>query len=485
VYSWFDVYQMLRHKAEASRGTITLTSDGVPTVSFPRTTVRDAFAIALVFDSAVHDRASRATAMRWLREADLLTGEAEDSTHTYVGNRSLWETLAAVALELDHAHASLPPRSVLDDVLRTLEVSASASAPRNATAPMFVTLLTEPSWKAMALRQFEFFCSLRGEMAGGNPLAPTIPATRNADVLALADYWTEQLTRVGDNASDTYHRMVYSCWREVLHRVRQHAEHAPAHDIYIHNNDFWTALLLLATQSDASDAPPAAWAFRVPASGFDDDPHHGHQDPHAQPRNAAAIDTGSTLEFPAAKTWDEAAQIQRDAFSKLRGEDAITGRLIGRVPRTTVADVRQLAAYWSAGLAKLGEHSFADVSYHHVLDRWKTAVAAVAQIPAAADPASVYPHNTDFWEALITIAIQVAVTADAPTRWQLLKEATKQAMADLPQTLSDLPQTLKTAAQDLAAQVLARPLLYAGIGLGGIALAVLVLRRSGHRESRS
>jgi hypothetical protein len=162
--------------------------------------------------------------------------------------------------------------------------------------------------------------------------------------------------------------------------------------------------------------------------------------------------------------------MQRDAFSKLRGEDQVVGRLIARVPRTTVADVRQLAAYWSNGLAKVGEHSFADISYRHVVDRWKAAVAEVDHIPLTADPSSVYAHNTDFWEALLTIAIQVAVTAEAPTRWQLAKEAGKHA-------LLDLPQTLKNAARDLLGGVLAKPLLYAGIGLGGLAIAALVLRR--------
>ena len=57
---------------------------------------------------------------------------------------------------------------------------------------------------------------------------PAVPATCNADVLALADYWTDQLARVGAHASDTYHRLVYSCWREVLHRVMRYAKHGPA-----------------------------------------------------------------------------------------------------------------------------------------------------------------------------------------------------------------------------------------------------------------
>jgi hypothetical protein len=466
VQSWSDVYQMLFANAEASRGTVTLAANGGSSATFPYTTSRDAFAIALVFDIAVNNHTSGPIVARWIWESELLAGEPADSTDTYVGNRSFWETLAAVAIELDRVRAPLPALSLIDDARRELETARPAAQQLcNTAGTTLVTVLSEPSWKTMALRQLEFFRVLRGEADGDSPFVPAVPATCNADVQALADYWTDQLARVGHSASDTYHRLVYSCWREVLHRVMQYAKHAPAHDTYVHNTEFWSALLLLTTQSDACDAAPMPWAFHVPDPG-----HHR--------RNAAVVDTGATLDFPAAKTWDEAAQMQRDSFSKLRGEDHVTGRLIGRVPRTTIADVRQLAAYWSAGLAKVGEHNVADISYRHLVDRWKVAVADVDHISLAADPTAVYAHNTDFWEALITIAIQVAVTAEAPSRWQLAKDATIQAIADL-------PHTLKTAAQDLLTGALARPLLYAGIGLGGIALAVLLLRRSGHRESKS
>jgi hypothetical protein len=339
-----------------------------------------------VFDTAVNDHASRALVARWIEESELLAGEPEDSTVTYVGNHSFWETLAAAAIELDRVRAPLPARSLIDDAVRALEATRPIAQQMHHTAgTMLVTVLAEPSWKAMAVRQFEFFRMLRGEAVA---FMPTVPATCNADVLALADYWTDQLARVGHNARDTYHRLAHSCWRDVLYQVMRHARHAPALDTYVHNT--WNALLLLTTQSDACDASPTPWAFQVPPCGH----HHG---PH---RNAAAGDTGATLDFPAAKTWDDAARMQRDAFSTLRGEDRVTGRLIDRVPRTTFADVRQLAAYWSNSLAKVGEHSLADISYKHVLKRWKDAVAEVEQIPPTADPASVYEHNTDFWEAL-------------------------------------------------------------------------------------
>jgi hypothetical protein len=457
---------MLRARAEASRGTVTIAPNGVPSTTWPHTTSRDAFAIAPVFDTAIDEHASPACVARWIVETNLLAGESEDCTEPYLGNRSLWETLAAAAVELDRVHAPLPALSVIEDAMRELETARPMAARelRNTSETVLVTVLAEPSWRAMALRQLDFFRALRGEIASANPFAPTVPATCNADVLALAEYWTHQLARIGSNANDTFDRLLYSCWREVLHRVLRDARHAPAHEPYQHNAEFWTALLLLTTQSDASEAAPTPWAFHAP-------------EPCRQHRNASPVDTGATIEFPAAKTWDDAARMQRDEFSRLRGEDVVTGRLISRVPRTTVADVRQLAAYWSAGLAKVGEHHFADISYRHVLDRWKAALSEVDRIPLNLDPTSVYAHNTDFWEALVTIAIQIAVTAEAPSRWHLLKEATVQAV-------KDLPHTLKTAAEVLVSDVLARPLISIGIGVGGMALAILLLRRSRHESPR-
>jgi hypothetical protein len=467
VRSWSDVHQALRAKAEASRGSVTLTPNDAPCVTFPQTTARDAFEIALVFDQAVHDHASGSVVARWISDSDLLAGEPEDSTAIYIGNRSFWETLAAVAVELDRVHAALPAPALIDGAMRELERHTPKPQPRNADRTMLVTVFAEPTWRAMAMRQIEFFRMLRGEQVDTS-FVSAVPSTCNADVVSLADYWTGQLTRIGGSACDTYRRLVYSCWRDVLHRVTRDARHAPAHHTYAHNGEFWSALVLLTMQSDACDEAPMPWAFHVPTSC-------GHH------RNVAAVDTGATLDFPAAKTWDEAAQMQRDAFSRLRGEDRVTGRLIARVPRTTVADVRQLAAYWSNGLAKVGEHSFADISYRHVIDRWKAAVAEVDRIPLNTEATSVYPHNTDFWEAVMTIAIQVAVTAEAPTRWKLVKEATKHA-------ITELPNTLKTAVQDFVGGVggvLAKPLIYAGIGVGGLAVLLYLLRRPSHSESRS
>jgi hypothetical protein len=109
-----------------------------------------------------------------------------------------------------------------------------------------------------------------------------------------------------------------------------------------------------------------------------------------------------------------------------------------------------------------------------VVDRWHDAVAQVAAVPQDVDPNSVYPHNTDFWEAVMTIAIQIATTAEAPSRWGLVKQ-TAQKFAE------GIPQRLKSFWDD----ILSHPLVSIGIGAGSVVFLYLLTRpRRSNTETR-
>ena len=482
--SWIHLYQALRAKAEATRGIVTVAHAAAPGAMFPHTSAKDAFAISVLFDGAVAAHLPETTVELWNQEADLVDREVESCGGPYVGNRSFWQMLAAVALELDRAGAPLPESTQIDDAMKQLATSAPPANPalRNATVngSGLMTQFTAPTWRSMALRQLELFFRLRGdEIVVGSSQPMRVPATRNGDVLALVDYWTDQLARVGEHATQTHNRLVFSSWREVMGQVERFAKRFPPHEPYPCNPEFWQALILVAIESDACNAPASPWVFQLVAAG-------------TAPRNATAVatDTGVTLEFPAAPTWDDAARMQRDAFAQLRGEDVVTGRLITRVPRTTVADVRQLAAYWQRTLSKvvmgrtgditqsLDDTHWADISSVHVMERWRAAVADVDHVPLTVAPDTVYARNVDFWEALMTFAIQVAVTDEAPTRWQLATKATAKAVHELPTTLKNAASGAASAvlgmAGDVVAAVLKKPLLYAGVGLSGLALILLL-----------
>jgi hypothetical protein len=463
--SWSDVVHALRAEAEAHRGAILLSPDTPDEITFPRTTGQDVLAISIVFSEPVRAHASRSVVQRWGAEIDLLTNESPWTlADTYVGNRSFWSTVAAVAIDLDRVHAALPGAEFWDMVMKQLGTERGPLC--NAAGPMLITLFTAPTWAEMVERQLQLFRVLRGEEQVDPAASPVVPCTCNADVLELARYWTEQLARIGSDPYQTHARLAFIGWPAVLHDVIRFAKLGDPRAIYFRNAEFWTALVLLS-QSDACDAVPAPWAFRVP-------PVH----PTDQTRNAQPVDYGDRVEFPEAKTRDDAARMQRDYFSQLRGEDVLPGQaLVTRIPRTTHSDVRQMAAYWSHAMRKVGEHHQADISYRHVVDRWKAAVADVDRIPLSADPDAVYARNAEFWTALMTIAIQVAVTDEAPSKWTLIKQSTKHSLERLPDTLASVASRLADTAKNALAYALAKPLLYLGGGVAGVAVLYLLLRQ--------
>jgi hypothetical protein len=273
----------------------------------------------------------------------------------------------------------------------------------------------------------------------------------------------------------TYHQVVYAWWYSALHDVAKCAKHAPAADTYPGNADFWTALLLLTTQTEHSQDVPFPWAFHVAGTG-------GMQNRNADPSGSLSVGDGKVINFDAVKTWDDAARAQRDALAQLRGFDTVTGGLVSRVPRTTLGDVQQLASFWTMGLIRVGVHRDQDISYKHIVDRWFTETEHLRSIPAGTAPSTVYARNREFWEALMTVAAQVGVTDETPTKWQLVKESVAQAIKDVPSgnwidKLGDAGNKLLSSGGELITRALARPLLYIGGGALGLTVAWLLIRR--------
>lgn len=469
IQSWTDGYRALRKHAEAHRGSVTVPPSARDATGWPRTTGLDILVISSVFDAAVRAYAPQDLMQRWLCEADLLASETDETvSSTYAGNRSYWATLAIVAMQLDQRDAALPHPEVWADAMRELGIEHD-TVRLDGRSPGGVTTLEFPSvasWDQLVDVQLHYFGALRGEDVGNGPLLARIPRTTHSDVLQLATYWTAQIARIRHDA--VCYRHVCARWGAALAHVERLAKGAALDTVYARNDEFWPALLSLAIHVGASAEAPRPWTFYLLVGDL--------LDPHR--RNGAPIERGNTIEFPSAATWDEAAQMQRTYFIKLRGEDVVTGGLISHVPRTTNSDVMQLATYWSNHLARVGEHHAADISYRHVVDRWKTAVADVGRLARKADPTTTYPRNTEFWTALMTIAIQVAVTDETPSRWTLVKEAVVYSVTGLPDTLSDAVAHAVDVGGKSVLRAFAKPLLIAGGGLLGLVL-LLRGRRSG------
>lgn len=470
LHSWFDVFQILRAEAEAHRGAITVPApDAEDAFSFPRTTGQDVLAIFVPFDGAVQASASPAVRQRWHDENKLIATQSPWTlADPYVGNRSYWSTLAIVVIELDRVHAPLPAPEAWEGVLAQL--AAPPGPLRPAAGAMMITLFTAPTWAEMAGRQLDLFRVLRGPDVTSDPrmpIVPIVPRTCNADVLELARYWTEQLTRIGAHAYDTHTRILYARWPEVVENVVRYAKRGNPRDPYPFNLEFWTAIAQLA-QCDAAGQLPAPWAFQPPPTG--------RGQVH---RNAGGEDTDHIV-FPDAKTWDDAAMKQKTEFSKLRGEDVYpvtegqAGAHITHVPRTTISDVRQVANYWALAIARAG----VDKSDQAAIKRWHDALDQVMRIPSDADPHSVYPYNRELWAAVVSISVQIAVHDEAPSRFTLAMESLGHGFKELPNTLSNVWDAVQNAGKKVIANAIGRPLLYAagGVLVGGTVIYLLMRR---------
>jgi hypothetical protein len=123
-------------------------------------------------------------------------------------------------------------------------------------------------------------------------------------------------------------------------------------------------------------------------------------------------------QFPCVPTWDEMAQLQLRFFWVLRGADRVDGPGLVQIPRTTNADVLQLATYWTEQLAALGCGEDTAVSCH-TRTRWRAAIDDVAALTTGAATHGVYPNNVEFWRALVALALYLGPSAGAPASWSL------------------------------------------------------------------
>jgi hypothetical protein len=196
---------------------------------------------------------------------------------------------------------------------------------------------------------------------------------------------------------------------------------------YRHNRAFWSSLASIVAYLASVDAPvpESMWSALLTELAH----------PMPPPRNTAVVDERLHL---AAFSYDELWQAQKDALAKLRGSDIRDpgpttrgGRL--QVPRTTNADVLQVATYWTMALAQveatrraMGQHG-PEALHAAGLDgevrRWRIALADVDQYATTGDPAATYAKNEAFWRATGSVSITVALIDDAPPPFEMLTDA--------------------------------------------------------------
>jgi hypothetical protein len=162
------------------------------------------------------------------------------------------------------------------------------------------------------------------------------------------------------------------------------------------------------------------------------------------------------------------------------------------IPRTTNADVLQLATYWTKALTKLELKRFAggvvnDMGLDGEKRRWQAALADVDKYAKGGTPSDIYPKNHEFWRASGKLSITVAAIDEEPAPLDLMIDSFKQSVKDLPGRIANAAGTVAHVVGDIAHEVGAG--LFKGLGTpllvgGGVLLGLfLLLRNRGHHEA--
>jgi hypothetical protein len=260
IYSWIDGHLAVRQRAYETRGAVELDTG----LRWPRTTGADVIAIAAMFDDAVRLHGSPGIQMRWRATlADLEREALRAPRETYVENRTFWSSLEVVAIYLDDITVSPPSPVVWDTLLHELGSGHRNAGPtEDGPIAHFDGIKTfDDLWNA----QREFLAQKRGsDMVppptgfGGGPMV--VPRTTNQDVLQLATYWTDQLSKAKQVMG---YAGVAARWKTAVDDVDQLAKPGKPDDVYSKNNELWRRSLEVAIQIAIADEAPSTWDMVV------------------------------------------------------------------------------------------------------------------------------------------------------------------------------------------------------------------------------
>jgi hypothetical protein len=244
------------------------------------------------------------------------------------------------------------------------------------------------------------------------------PRTRGADVVAIAAVLDPILSVAASEAGGA---SMERRWLRCAADLADLAIREPERE-YRHNRAFWSAVVAASAHLASVGAPVPVGVWRA----LLDDLQLA-----APPRNAPAVDDHLHL---VAFTYDEMWQVQKAALAKQRGADvrAPVGNLWGgrtAIPRTTNADVIQLATYWTQAIGRVergrraagpdGEIAPHAVSLDAEIRRWRGVLIDVNDHAVGHDPAATYARNEALWRAAGSLSIVLDVIDEAPTPFEI------------------------------------------------------------------
>ncbi|MGE0548808.1 MAG: hypothetical protein AB7O24_18105 [Kofleriaceae bacterium] len=264
IRSWSDGYVALRTGAEYARGTIELNPGTTEAERWPRTTGADVIAIAAFLDPHLRSRRFQRSgyARRWnaaMRDLELYA--LPEMGQTYSENRSFWRVLAAIFAYLSSTEAPPPSQAQWSGLFLNLGKLAEYRnvGPKGATP--FKQFPGVKTFDDLYIAQYKYLRDLRGadELAPEPGMAGTkypIPRSTNADVIALADYWSKQLASVKRVMG---HDGTAKRWNAAVSDVTHLAVGRDPNAVYAKNNGFWRDLKHTAIHVAVADEAPSKW----------------------------------------------------------------------------------------------------------------------------------------------------------------------------------------------------------------------------------
>jgi hypothetical protein len=266
------------------------------------------------------------------------------------------------------------------------------------------------------------------------------PATTNADAVLLGAIFTEAIKAARDSRA-----RLASLWEACEANIERSA--LPPEDgraKYRHNRSLWHCIKEACLDLDHDGTPP------LPRSVWDGmraqiaDPID-HNIARNRWRNDFRKDVkvtegeGGKVTFEGWKDYNDLYLAQWDYFQKKRGSDKPQGEKGDIIPRTTNADVLQLATLWTHAVADAEDEGLGNrpgmMEWDTPVGDWKTAAAHVATEAAGHDPNAPYAHNEEFWRALDDVSSVLTIGKKAPTKWDLFVRAAEHSITHLPENI--------------------------------------------------
>ncbi len=142
----------------------------------------------------------------------------------------------------------------------------------------------------------------------------------------------------------------------------------------------------------------------------------------------------------------------RRFFKEKRAVLTSTTRAGWTYPKTTNADVRQLADVWTRVHARIWRSDLSRAKQHK--DEWNEARSQIEVATAGADPSATFVHNERFWLRWTKRqAIYLSAVRDMPSTWDMIVDSVKHSVSRLPENLEAGGNAIADAGADVAASV--------------------------------